>query len=285
MTMFSHQTLAAFSEVLDELANFSDPDAEIYKARLNLPLFFKHHELYYDRYRDSFDSKALATEALLVDLNQEHEGGDKIKTLIEDALSVYYHFNKDDWLLRNVECLNSVLRFDGYELQLKDRRRHRLVPVADLLIAAELKRKTEQLGLEPVGNELRRALEHVESDPEDTLTAACSMAMSVCTALLERMGKSLPATRDISHLSNELARHLRLSPEREDIEPDIKRILGALANVAYGIGALRTRGGDAEGRGEGVRRVDARIARLAVNAAASYSLFILETWEKRAPNA
>ena len=284
MSMFSHQTLAAFSEVLDGLANYSDPDCEIYRGRINLSLFFRHHELYYEAYRDSYGSDALAIEALLVGINQQLEGGEKIKALLEDVLSPYYHFENAESLARNAERLNAVLRFDGYELQLKDRQRHRLVPVDDLLIAVELKKKTEQLELESVGDELRRALEHVESDPEDALTAACSIAMSVCTVLLERMRKPLPATRDIAHLSKEVARHLNLSPEREDIAPDIKRILGGLANVADGIGSLRTHGGDAEGRGEGVRRVDARIARFAVNAAASYCLFVLETWEKRRPS-
>ena len=47
------------------------------------------------------------------------------------------------------------------------------------------------------------------------------------------------------------------------------------------IGALRTHGGDAHGREKGFRRVDARIARLAVNSASSVALFLIESWERK----
>ena len=45
------------------------------------------------------------------------------------------------------------------------------------------------------------------------------------------------------------------------------------------IGALRTHGGDAHGREKGFKRLDARIARLSINAAGSLALFLIETWE------
>jgi hypothetical protein len=51
--------------------------------------------------------------------------------------------------------------------------------------------------------------------------------------------------------------------------------------VAKGIGALRTHGGDAHGRERGFRRIDARIARLGINAAGSVALFFIETWEQQ----
>jgi hypothetical protein len=77
-----------------------------------------------------------------------------------------------------------------------------------------------------------------------------------------------------------VSRHLNLSPERTDISPDIKQILGGLASVCGGIGALRTHAGDAHGRGKGTAQVDARIARLAVHAASTISLFLIETWQR-----
>jgi len=73
---------------------------------------------------------------------------------------------------------------------------------------------------------------------------------------------------------------LNLSPNRVDIEPDIKRILGGLANVSRGIGSLRTHCGDAHGRGKGVQRIDSRIARLAIHSASTVALFFLETGRK-----
>ncbi len=57
------------------------------------------------------------------------------------------------------------------------------------------------------------------------------------------------------------------------IEADIKHILGGLLKIASGIGSLRTHGGDAHGRGKQFYRLDARIAKLAINAASTLSLF------------
>ncbi|MFZ2980673.1 MAG: abortive infection family protein [Sphingobium sp.] len=65
-----------------------------------------------------------------------------------------------------------------------------------------------------------------------------------------------------------------------EIHPcDKRRIQGLCASPrrAGGIGALRTHGGDAHGREKGARRIDARIAHLALNAASSLALFLIET--------
>lgn len=76
-----------------------------------------------------------------------------------------------------------------------------------------------------------------------------------------------------------------LSPSRTDlpqeVEQDVRQILNGLTSVAKGVGALRTHGGDAHGREKGFRRLDARIARLALNAAGSITLFLIETWERK----
>jgi hypothetical protein len=78
---------------------------------------------------------------------------------------------------------------------------------------------------------------------------------------------------------------LGLSPGRTDlpaeIEQDVRQVLGGLTSVTKGIGALRTHGGDAHGREKGFRRIDPRIARLALNSASSIALFLIETWESK----
>ncbi|MFW8587398.1 abortive infection family protein [Rhizobium beringeri] len=61
----------------------------------------------------------------------------------------------------------------------------------------------------------------------------------------------------------------------------MRQVLGGLTSVAKGIGALRTHGGDAHGREKGFRRIDSRIARLALNSASSIALFLIETWESK----
>jgi hypothetical protein len=101
------------------------------------------------------------------------------------------------------------------------------------------------------------------------------------------MAQQYPPKQDIRHLVTEVSKHLNLSPARDDLptewEADIRQILGGLASVTGGIGALRTHAGDAHGRGKKRVPVDARIARLAIHAASTVSLFFIETWNRLKP--
>ncbi|WP_406600624.1 abortive infection family protein [Thermohalobaculum sediminis] len=63
----------------------------------------------------------------------------------------------------------------------------------------------------------------------------------------------------------------------------MRQILAGLTTAVSGIGSLRTHSGDAHGRERGTRRIDKRVAELAINSASSISLFLIATWEKRFP--
>ncbi len=61
------------------------------------------------------------------------------------------------------------------------------------------------------------------------------------------------------------------------------RFSTGLATTVEGIGALRTHGGDAHGRERGYSRLDRRIASLAIYAAGTVALFLIETWQRKYP--
>jgi hypothetical protein len=145
--------------------------------------------------------------------------------------------------------------------------------------------KVATLDFDTVQVEIARALPNLEEDPEDAVTAACSLVEAVCRSILIELKLPLPPRKDIDGLIRAVQEPLGLSPGRSDlpaeIEADIRQTLSGLTSVAKGIGALRTHGGDAHGREKGFRRIDARIARLALNAASSLALFLIESWERR----
>ncbi|WP_241216136.1 abortive infection family protein [Sphingomonas koreensis] len=149
--------------------------------------------------------------------------------------------------------------------------------------------KVATLDFDTVQMEIARALPNLQDDPEDAVTAACSLIEAVCRSILIELGLPLPARKDIDGLIRAVQEPLNLSPGRTDlpaeIEGDIRQILSGLTSVAKGIGALRTHGGDAHGREKGFRRIDPRIARLAINAASSLALFLIETWERQEKRA
>jgi len=95
----------------------------------------------------------------------------------------------------------------------------------------------------------------------------------------------LPAKRDIDGLVRAVQEPLGLSPARSDlpaeIAAEVRQVLGGLTTTAKGIGAVRTHAGDARGRERGSKRIDGRIARLAIHGASTLALFLIETWELR----
>lgn len=143
--------------------------------------------------------------------------------------------------------------------------------------------KVAILDFDTVQLEIARAVVNAGNDPEDAVTAACSLLEAVCRSILMELRLPLPPKRDIDGLIRAVQDPLGLSPGRTDlpseVEADIRQVLGGLTSVSKGIGALRTHAGDAHGRERGRARIDARIARLAIHSASSIALFLIETWE------
>ncbi len=128
--------------------------------------------------------------------------------------------------------------------------------------------------------EFRRALDSAAKDPEAALTAACSIVEAACKVYLEANNLALPSKQTIKYLWGAVQADLGLEPGKVE-DDDLKRILGGLASVVDGLGALRTHAGSAHGHGSLRYRVSSRHARLAVNAAHTVVTFILETWTAR----
>ena len=184
-----------------------------------------------------------------------------------------------------IERLNAALEADGYAVMIVGGKPQLVTRQAGGAIVAAVVEKTALLNFDTVQRDITRALNSAADDPEDAVTAACSLIESVCRSILIELKLELPPKKDIDGLVRAVQVPLGLSPSRTDIpaeiEADVRQVLGGLTSVAKGIGALRTHGGDAHGREKGFRRIDARIARMAINAAGSLALFFIETWEQQ----
>ncbi|SPU45930.1 Uncharacterised protein [Brevundimonas diminuta] len=140
-------------------------------------------------------------------------------------------------------------------------------------------------GVQAVETEYERAYAQVENDPPAAVTAACAILEAVCKTYLETENHPLPSKQVLGALWAETSSHLGLNPK--DIgDADLKRILSGLTSIADGVAALRTHEGSAHGRAnastvEKRYRLAPRHARLAVHAAHTMALFVLETWEAR----
>jgi hypothetical protein len=139
-------------------------------------------------------------------------------------------------------------------------------------------------GIEALTQEYERAYKAIETDPPAAVTAACAILETVCKTFLEAEGHPLPGKQVIGMLWPETAKHLRLQPGQL-ADDDLKRILQGLSSIADGVAAIRTHEGSAHGRSghEPAKRYRLlpRHARLAVHAAHTMAMFVLETWQAR----
>lgn len=222
-----------------------------------------------------FESRVPGARRALVAVNGDPDGFAVITEIVETL--VHEHADGND-PSEMVEYLNRRLSSDGLCVVNRGESYVLVRMGEDTELIEAVDEAVDWLDWDSVRSEVSRAREHIVSDPEDAVTAACSIVESICKCLLDEMGKPYPNKQDICGLVREVSRHLDLSPGQKDLPADIKQILSGLVSVTAGVGALRTHGGDAHGRGRGESTVDPRTARLAVHAASAISLFYVETW-------
>ncbi len=145
-------------------------------------------------------------------------------------------------------------------------------------VSESVEEVVNRLSLNYVRDEWERALREVDSDPADAITAACALLESTCKAILDKLGLAYPTKQDIQHLYREAADALSLSPQAA-ADPELRRVLGGASNVVSGIGVIRTRHGDAHGRGERDTILEPRHSRLAVQLAGATAVFLVESLE------
>lgn len=210
-----------------------------------------------------------------------------MRTVIEKAADPRDFVTEPEKVLQVVGYLNQFLLHDGLELQHQGHRVRLIQAGTSAPVLAALAEKAQTIDFDTVQRDLDRAMASAATDPEDAVTAACSVIESVCRSVLIELGVKLPDKRDILGLYRAVRDPLALSPGREnlpaEVAEDVRLVLSGLHTVIQGIGALRTHAGDAHGRERGYRRIDARIARLAIHSASAAALFIIETWQQKHP--
>lgn len=219
---------------------------------------------------------------------QERGEEDVLKTIIERAACPRDFVTEPEKLQQVLDYLNEVLVLDGLELRHVGKSMRLMQARIGAPILSALASTLQTIDFDTVDRDLERALDGIGTDPESAVTSACSVIESVCRSIIIELDPTaMPTKLDIQGLYKAVTKLLDLSPGREDLAPsiadDVRTILSGLHTVIQGIGALRTHAGDAHGRERGFRRIDARIARLAVHSASTAAQFLIETWQRKFP--
>lgn len=122
-----------------------------------------------------------------------------------------------------------------------------------------------------------RAAEH----PRDALSAAANIVEGVLGEMVVAFGLTPPAKRTLNTLWATVKAAINADPAALP-DDDLKKIVGAMAAMVDGLQGLR----DDKSRAHAMRpelarsyRIEARHARLAVNAALALTVFLLEAWQ------
>lgn len=283
---FSQAALEALANVITGgPGNVYDFPYGLYRSGYELERFFR--ALGYD-VRLERASRVPWTLERLIEINDMPDGFQRIAEIVERALDPRDYATKHDpsnpvqvhtpdSYHKDAEYLSTVLKYDQLELYF-DGTRYRVRSIGELSpVLDALAEVFDTLNLETCRRDFDRALARAEDDPDGAATSASSMLESVCKSILDHLGKPYPKDKSIAKLYHAVAAELNLGVDQHS-EEQIKRVLGALANVAYGIGTIRTQKGDAHGRGLLYRGLESRHSRLVINAASTVALFLVETY-------
>jgi hypothetical protein len=121
----------------------------------------------------------------------------------------------------------------------------------------------------------------VETDPSLAIGTAKELIETCCKTILAERGKPVLGTPDVSTLTKETLKELKLVPEGipaaargADV---IKRLLSNLGTIGNGLAELRGLYGTGHGKHGSSMGLSARHAKLAVGAASTLAVFLFET--------
>ena len=151
-----------------------------------------------------------------------------------------------------------------------------------VISSANLSNYLQEQGYQAAHDDFERAMNSIESDPEQAMGNASSILESICKSVLERLGKELPKDKTMKSLIKATYGAMNLSPDSH-ADADIKQVLGGIANAAIGIGVIRTKHSSFHGRTNEQKtyKLTKRHARLAVGCSSVLGCFLIETYLDR----
>lgn len=138
-----------------------------------------------------------------------------------------------------------------------------------------------------MADQIRRMELSVNSDPSLAIGTAKELIETCCKTILADRGKTIAGSPDISVLTKQTLKELKLVPEGV---PDtargsdvIKRLLSNLGAIGNGLAELRGLYGTGHGQHGKTAGLSPRHAKLAVGAAATLTTFLFETHKEMRP--
>lgn len=193
---------------------------------------------------------------------------------------------------RLVQLYNQFLRNDGFEIAERSRISGKPVYVGRLCGApttpgiAAAKATFSGTDLSYVSQQITRMEGAVQNDPGLAIGTAKELIETCCKTILHERGVEFGAADDLPKLVKRTLKELRLAPadipDEAKAVDTIRKLLSNLSTVASGIAELRNKYGTGHGKEAAHRGLSARHAKLAIGAASTLAVFLVETHRERA---
>jgi len=134
-----------------------------------------------------------------------------------------------------------------------------------------------------IEKEFERAVENIDSDPHASITAACAIIESTLKFYIEKCNLQMPQKLNVIPLWSIVKSHISLNPNSV-LANDQHKVLKGITAIIDGVGAFRSHIGSAHGREITPPRIVVAEARLAVNAAHTIVVFVMEMYHSKIAN-
>lgn len=128
--------------------------------------------------------------------------------------------------------------------------------------------------------EFTRALANVNSEPRESVSAACNILESIFKVYIADESLPQPQKQDLQNVWKVVRGDLGFDTKLVQ-DDDLKKILSGILSIVDGIGAFRTHASSAHGEGRVMYKLKPRHARLAIHSAHTIAIFVLETWDEK----
>jgi hypothetical protein len=189
------------------------------------------------------------------------------------------------------KLFNDLLRRDGYEVVERARISGKPVFAARICLFAgastlqSIRKAFDGADTNYVLQQITRMETAINEDPDLAIGTAKELIETCCKTILKERGVDVQGNYDCSQLVKKTARELALTPENIPDESKaveiIRRLLSNLVTITQGIAELRNHYGTGHGKAANMRGLQSRHAKLAVGAASTLAVFLLETHQEK----
>ena len=209
--------------------------------------------------------------------NINFESTIETKKLLLAYGEIFLRLHRDETCKTRNEDLLRLMKKDRYEF---DGENFVPLPNRQQPPIESIRSLAEDFDLPSLSIEIDRLARAAEEDPSLAVGTAKEMVETICKTILKDRGVN-PQSEDLPKLVRDTAKELSLLPDSIPDEAKgseiIRRMLSNLNQVSQGIAELRNLYGTGHGRDGRFVGIQPRHAKLAVGAAATLGMFLLET--------